>query len=136
MSGRVWARRAAALRAAPAVAALCLALHALAAGAHHVTPDEVIRSLTQTGARSTFDITSAERAADLPRLLLIRVGPGWSRVYATRRIIAAEQWYELWRDAVPSGIVAIVDAADQPLVNFEPTGRATLREGPATTPRP
>ena len=104
------------------------------AGAHHVTPEEVIQSLINTGARQKFDITAAERSAHQPRLLTIRVGPGWTGVYPARRVVAAEEWYQLWRDAVPDGVLAIVDAAERPLVIFDPDGRATLRDVVPPTP--
>ncbi len=84
--------------------------------------------------RDAFDITSVERAKDLARLLLVRVGPGWASVYPARRIAAAEGWYQLWRDAIPNGIVAVVDARDRPLVHFDVTGRALLRDPPPATP--
>ena len=104
------------------------------ANAHHVTPEEVIQSLINTGARQKFDITAAERSADQPRRLTIRVGPGWTGVYAARRVVAAEEWYQLWRDAVPDGALGIVDAAERPLVSFDADGRATLRDVPPPTP--
>ena len=100
----------------------------LVALAHFVTPDEVIQSLINTGTRQKFDITAAERSADQPSLLIIRVGPGWAGVYAARRVVAAEEWYQLWRDAVPDGALEIVDAAERPVVTFDADGRATLRD--------
>ena len=78
--------------------------------------------------RVPFDITSVERPTELPRMLVVRVGKGWAQVDAVRRVETAEQWYMLWRDAVPNGILAIVDAADRPLVNFDPSGHARLQE--------
>jgi hypothetical protein len=129
-------RRAAVLRrgaqwravVAPLFVAAALIVDPARAAAHHVTPDEVIQSLTNTGARKTFDITDVERSPEMPRLLIVRVGPGWTHVYPTRRVIAAEEWYQLWRDAVPNGVLGIVDAAERPLVNFDPDGRATLHD--------
>jgi hypothetical protein len=104
----------------------------ITASAHHITPDQMIQSLINTGAKQKFDITAAERSTDLPRMLIIRVGPGWTGVYPTRRVLAAEEWYQMWRDAVPNGVLAIVNAAERPVVNFDPQGRATLRDSPAT----
>ena len=107
---------------------------AAAAHAHHATPEEVVTQLRGEEVRRAFDITSVERSADLPRMLLVRVGPAWTKVDPAQRVAAAERWYALWRDAVPNGIVAIVDTAEHPLVNFDPGGRAHLRDaGPVPT---
>src|SRR6185369_12773201 len=48
-----------------AIAALAAVVAVLprTANAHHVTPEEVIQSLINTGARQKFDITAAERSA-------------------------------------------------------------------------
>ncbi len=111
---------------------LCVAA---GAAAHFITPEEVLASLQTPGTRNAFGIESAERDGKLPRLLLIRVGPHWSAVPEGRRIGAAEEWQYLWADAVPSGIVAILDAVtDQPLVNFDASGRAVLKSASTTTP--
>lgn len=66
-------------------------------------------------------------------MLVVRVGPGWASVYPERRRDAAETWHHLWRDAVPSGIVAIVDRDDLPVVNFDAAGLATVHD-PAPHP--
>ncbi len=105
------------------------------AAAHFITPEEVLASLQSPGTRNAFGIESAERDGKLPRLLFIRVGPHWSAIPEGRRIGAAEEWQYLWADAVPSGIVAILDAVtDQPLVNFDGNGRAVLKTPPASPP--
>lgn len=112
-----------ALGAAVVLAATC-------AAAHHATPEQVVARLNSADMRVPFDIASVERSPELPRMLLVRVGKGWAQIDAVRRVEIAEEWYTLWRDAVPNGILAIVDAADRPLVNFDPGGRARL-QGPA-----
>jgi hypothetical protein len=120
------------------LAAGLVMLSSIVVGAHLVTPDEVIQSLINTGARQKFDITAAERSTDMPGLLIIRVGPGWAGVYPTRRVVAAEEWYQLWRDAVPNGVLGIVDGAERPVVTFDPAGHATLRDAApaASAPTP
>jgi len=115
---------------AAATALLAALVLPVGADAHYVTPEEVVQSLINTGTRQKFDITAAERSTDDPRRLIIRVGGGWSGVYPARRTAAAEEWYQLWRDAVPGGALDIVDAAERPLVNFDGEGRATLRDAP------
>ncbi|MGH7788418.1 MAG: hypothetical protein ACRERC_16230 [Candidatus Binatia bacterium] len=106
---------------------------AAAAAAHEISPDEAMARIGDPAVRAAFDVTAVERKADLPRLLVVRVGPGWAAVYPERRRDAAETWYHLWRDAVPGGIVAIVDRDEQSLVNFDAAGLATMHD-PA--PRP
>ena len=86
--------------------------------------------------RASYDVTDVVRAENLPRLLIVRVGRGWASVDSLRRVSAAEEWYQLWRDAVPDGILGVVDAADQPLVNFDASGRARLRAPGPSRPTP
>jgi hypothetical protein len=109
-------------------AGIAAVLAATCAAAHHATPEQVVARLNSADMRVPFDITGVERPPELPRMLLVRVGRGWQQVDAVRRVETAEAWYTLWRDAVPNGILAIVDAADRPLVNFDSSGRARLQE--------
>jgi hypothetical protein len=98
------------------------------AGAHRPGPDDVRAHIL--AARRQFGITAVERHADLPRLLVIRVGPEWGGAPIAIRLQAAEDWLSRWRHATPQGVVAIVDAAsDRPLVNFDANGRATIKDG-------
>lgn len=120
-----------AVRASVFLAALLLAG---SAAAHHATPQEVVARLNGTEMRTEYGIASAAIAADLPRMLVVRVGPTWFQVDAVRRVGAAESWHVLWRDAVPGGILAIVDAAEQPVVNFDSAGRARLHDPSAAPP--
>jgi hypothetical protein len=103
---RTW-RAAVAAGAAVVLAATC-------AAAHHATPEQVVARLNSADMRVPFDIASVERSPEMPRMLLVRVGKGWAQVDAVRRVEIAEEWYTLWRDAVPNGTLAIVDAADRP----------------------
>jgi len=99
------------------------------AAAHSVDPESVVRELRAPALRERFDVRAVERHADLPRLLVVRVGPGWPRVASGRRRESAEAWLARWRHAVPQGIVAIVDAASgRSLVNFDVGGRAVLED--------
>jgi hypothetical protein len=116
-------------RAAAVAAAIGCLLTAAAAGAHSVQPRDVLAKLQSPGLRARFDIVSVAPDAKLARLVLIRVGPKWHDVPVDQRINAAEQWQHLWRDSMPGGIVAIIDAArDTPLVNFDTAGHATLKK--------
>ena len=112
-------------------------LVAAAAHAHHLTPDEVAARLSAADVRQSFDVIDVARPRDLPRLLVVRVGRGWASVDPLRRVSAAEEWYQLWRDAEPDGVVAIVDTEDRPLVNFDASGGARVRDSAAAraTPR-
>jgi hypothetical protein len=120
-----------AMRASVLLAALLLAG---SAAAHHATPPEVVARLNGTEMRTEYGIASAAIATDLPRMLVVRVGPTWFQVDAVRRVTAAESWYALWRDAVPGGVLAVVDAAEQPVVNFDSAGRARLHDPAAARP--
>lgn len=120
-----------AVRAPVFLAALLLAG---SAAAHHATPQEVVARLNGTEMRTEYGIASAAIAEDLLRMLVVRVGPAWFQIDPVRRVGAAESWYALWRDAVPDGVLAIVDAAERPVVNFDSAGRARLND--AVTARP
>ena len=98
------------------------------ATAHWVQPEEIIRRLDSGETRKAFGIEEVKRDPSLPRLLVVRVGPGWSDVAAAQRIEAAEEWNHMWRSSVPSGILAILDAhSDKALVNFDTKGNAVLK---------
>jgi hypothetical protein len=58
---------------------------------------------------------------------VVHVGPGWSRVAPAQREQAAQAWRSLWREASPSGVLAIVDAEGRSLVDFDAHGRARVR---------
>ena len=97
------------------------------ARAHTVTPDEVVARLDGAAVRASYDVVGAKRLDGLPRLLVVRVGPGWREVPADKRRAAAEEWAEDWRHAVAQGVVSIVDAASgDTVVNFDAHGRAHL----------
>ena len=84
-----------------------------------------------------FDVREVRRDPDLPRLLVIRVGPRWSEVPAGQRIEWAEEWHHLWRSTIANGILAVLDSAtEDPLVNFDADGRATLKTTRAPTAHP
>jgi hypothetical protein len=97
------------------------------AAAHTLAPEVVIARIAGTAT-----VEAAARDATTPRLLVVRVGPGWERLGPTERLALAEEWHRHWRDAVPQGIVAVLDAGSgRPVVNFDGAGRAR-----ATTPPP
>lgn len=95
------------------------------AHAHTVAPDEVVARLDGDAVRAEFDVVSAKRLDGLPRLLIVRVGPGWRDVPADRRRAAAQEWAAAWQHAVAQGVLSIVDAASgDTVVNFDALGRA------------
>ena len=66
--------------------------------------------MTSAETRASWGVEGAYRDAKAPRLLVIRVaGPWYARSAADRRT-QAQSWHDLWRENVPQGIVAIVDA--------------------------
>lgn len=118
-------------------AATLLALAAIDARAHWQTPEQVIAELRAVALRDAYGITEVTRHPDLPRLLVIRVGPRWSEVDPSKRRAAAEKWMARWRHAVPQGIIAILEnGTDRSLVNFDTEGRAVLTDGKHTVAPP
>jgi len=120
------------LRRAPrgwlAGAALALLLGAATpALTHWVSPDDVVAGLRDPATQRAFGVVDVTRDARLPRLLVVKVGPEWEGVDPELRRQAAEAWQELWREAAPAGVLAIVDAAGRSRVGFDARGRAELR---------
>jgi hypothetical protein len=116
-------------RAAIALAALIGVLCAApdAPQAHTITTDEVLARLRAPANKAAFAIEDAAPLEGLPRLLVIRVGAGWSSVSVERRRAAAEGWRRAWQHAIDQGIVSIVDArTGKTVVHFDPQGRAQL----------
>ena len=117
------------------IATVALALFAGLAGvapgrthAHALSVDQVIAQLRAPDMVEAFDVVSVDRSADLDRLLLVRVGPGWQRADPALRREASQKWLHMWRAATRNGIVAVVDAASEvSLVGFDADGRATLK---------
>lgn len=114
-------------RALPLAALAAALLAGSAAHAHRLTPDQVAAGIAAQPAAAAFDVLGAAPDARLARLLVVRVGPGWSRVAPARRERAAEAWRTLWREASPSGVLAIVDADGRSLMDFDARGRARAR---------
>lgn len=98
-----------------------------AAGAHTVPPEEILAQLRAPAAREAYGVEEASRLDKLPRLLLVRVGPGWRDVPPERRRAVAEEWARAWEHAVPQGVVSILDASTgDAVVNFDALGHAHL----------
>lgn len=116
------------MRRAALLTALALLLGAAApAFAHFVSPDDVVAGLRDPATRRAFGVVDVTRDPRLPRLLVVKVGPEWEAVDPELRRQAAEAWQELWREASPSGVLAVVDAAGRSRVAFDAQGRAQLR---------
>jgi hypothetical protein len=117
------------LRLAVVLAAAFAPCAGAPASAHWVTPEEVVAELDAPATRTSLDVLSVARDARLPRLLVVRVGPRWTELDPALRREAAESWRELWRHAVPDGVLAVTDASGRSLVSFDAAGRAQLRDG-------
>jgi hypothetical protein len=112
--------------------AIALTLAAARAGAHSLAPDEVVAAVAEPAARVAMGVERATIDGKNPRVLLIRVGPGWFGLPADARVTAAEEWRSSWRSATPQGVVAVLDAGtSEPVVRFGLGGQVVgLRERP------
>lgn len=96
--------------------------------AHPLGADQVIARLLAPDMAKAFDVVSVERSADLDRLLVVRVGPGWQRAEPELRREASQKWLHMWKAATRNGIVAVLDAdSEASLVGFDGNGEATLK---------
>jgi hypothetical protein len=96
-------------------------LVAASAWAHTPAAEEVVASLATPAARVADGVERVEQDGRNPRVLVIRVGPGWFVLPRAARAATAERWRETWRLAVPNGIVAVLDARERAVVHW---GRA------------
>jgi hypothetical protein len=109
-------------------AAIVILLAAAVAGAHWPTADEIVAEV-----RAAPGVVEAARDAKVPRLLLVHVGPAWYALTAERRLTLADDWRTHWRQAVPDGLVGVIDAVTaRPAVNYD--GRGQPRLAPPTPP--
>ena len=117
-------------------AALLVVLLAASAGAHWPTADEIVAEVARAPG-----VVDARRDVEAPRLLVVRVGPEWTALPPARRLALAAEWRTHWRDAVPDGLVGVLDAATaRPAVNYDGRGQPRLAPpapppGTAATPR-
>ena len=102
--------------------ALVTLLVAVVARAHWPAPDEIV---AEVGAAP--GVVEVTRDAKVPRLLLVRVGPAWYALAAERRLALADDWRTHWRQAVPDGLVGVVDATTaRPAINYDGRGQPRL----------
>jgi hypothetical protein len=93
-----------------------------------VTPEEVVAGWApETAPASACGVA---RDARLPRLLVVRVGPRWDELDDALRGETAEAWRELWRHAVPDGILAVTDESGRSRIGFDAAGGARLLPPP------
>lgn len=123
------AARARSLVRAAALGAALAAFAAGAARAHWLDPDQLVAEL-RSDRLAAVGVVGAERDARLPRLLVVHVGPGWDAVTPDARRDLAEAWRAHWREALPDGVLAIVDAGGRSRVGFDPGGHAQLHDPP------
>jgi hypothetical protein len=95
----------------------------VSAQAHTLTAEEVVASVSAPAARVA---TGVERVAPSPaneRVLVVQVGRRWYDLPVEHRSATAAEWRDLWRHAIPSGVVAVLDArSGSPVVRFAPGG--------------
>lgn len=114
------------------MASACLTCLAAAAAAHWPRPEDVIGRIGSQAMRETLGVVEVARDPRLPRLLVVRVGEKWPEAEPSARRAAAEEWWSSWRHIVSQGIVAVLEqGTERPLVNFDPDGRAILKNGTA-----
>lgn len=79
--------------------------------------------------KEAVGVVSVTTGPKLERLLIVRVGKRWHESDERLRRRVAEEWLHLWRDAMPNGILGIVNESNgNSLVGFDVDGKATLRE--------
>jgi hypothetical protein len=75
---------------------------------------------------------AAKQDADLPRLLIIEVGPEWFKLPPATQRSLAQRWRALWTHTVAQGIVAVLaQDTDQPVVEYRANGRIELLTKPS-----
>lgn len=99
---------------------------AAGAHAHTVVPEEVVAQLRAPELHEAYGVDEVRRLDGLPRLLLVQVGARWHDVPVAQRRAVAEDWARTWQHAVPQGILSVVDAAGDAVVNFDAFGNARL----------
>ena len=109
---------------------LLVALRVAEAAAHWPTADEIIAEISGTEGHAV-GVVEVRRDSSVARLLLVRVGDAWYALAPERRRALAETWRTHWREAVPDGLVGVVDAAtSRPVINYDARGQARV-EPPA-----
>ena len=102
---------------------------AIGARAHTIPPEAVLAKIGSQPVRDAYGVTAVERSADVPRLLIVRVGPQWNRVPEAQRQDAALEWQLLWRHTVAQGIVAVLDTTTGAVVvKFDAEGHAVVKD--------
>jgi hypothetical protein len=99
---------------------------ATAAAAHRPAPDEVIAEIGGPAGRAV-GVVEVARDPRTPRLLIVRVDARWAGETTDRRRALAEDWLAHWQQAVPDGLVGVIDAARaRPVVNYDARGQARV----------
>jgi hypothetical protein len=103
--------------------------------AHTLSADDVIAEIGGAEGRAV-GVVSVARDPRVARVLVVKVGPGWAAAPAVLRVQAVETWLAHWREAVPRGVLGVIDdATGATLVNFDARGHARLTP-PSPAPSP
>jgi hypothetical protein len=95
------------------------------AAAHWIPPEAIVARLNAPSSRA-LGVERAARDEKAARLLVIHVRDPWYALPVERRRAEAAQWLRTWRQSVPEGIVAVLDAdTERPVVHFAPGGRVS-----------
>jgi len=96
------------------------------AAAHWPSAEEVVAEVGGAEGRAA-GVVEATRDPAVARLLLVRVGAAWYALAPERRRALAERWRTEWREAVPDGLVGVVDATSaHPVINYDVRGQARV----------
>ncbi len=109
--------------------ALLIGALARSAGAHTISAEEVLTRLNDAKEKEKTGVVRARADPKLPRLLLVEVGERWYGIDRAVRQKLAKEWLGLWRHAVATGVVSVLDEkSSEPVVKFRPDGSVDVVE--------
>lgn len=109
--------------------AVAMLLFAASAFGHTVLPREVVAWLNAEETRERCGIARAGVMLERADLLLIEVNANWFRLGTNERQHLALEWRDLWRHAVASGRVSVIDVETrQPVIRYLPGGGVVVMQ--------
>lgn len=106
-----------------ALVALLAGALARTAGAHTISPQEILDHLNDAKDREKTGVVRARNDPKLPRLLLVEVGERWYGIDRATRQRLAKEWLGLWRHSVATGVVSVLDEkSGESVVKYRPDG--------------